>query len=440
MLKRDSEAEVTVQEEEDEDVLKLSDNVIVMTRTAEQTALDQIKQLAQHPSFVNSRIVVQADVHAGMGCVIGFTATLPSPLSVCPNVIGVDIGCGVLAYNLGPINVNFHKLHEHIVKHVPNGFGISASYDHNFLNDVYSDMLADPTTAKFRKYMPRSLNAFMDEMQDTCSLIQQCTMDKCTRSLGSLGGGNHFIELNCDQFDDIWLVIHSGSRNPGLQIAVYFQKLAQYLLFGHGPNDQHFKKKDIQPYSAAITHAAGKVAKETAFLIGNHAEEYMKHMKRAQVYALLNRRAIARNILAHLHAKPKDSVESVHNYIDVGDGVIRKGAISAHEGERVIVPLNMKAGSRIGPAKDNKHTNNSAPHGAGRVLSRRDAKQQLLMSDYKADMDNVWSKTVSKGTLDECPRAYKPVDYIEKKLAQLITVTNVLSPVFNFKAGASDDA
>ena len=361
----------------------------VMIDNIETEAISQIYRFLNCPAFEGSTIVIQPDVHAGAGAVIGFTGTLTD--KVIPNVIGVDTGCGVLAYKIGQIDYNAELLKNldlHIRKTVPSGFSVHSDLDRHI----------DSTSDDYRRVA-------LETDQDDGRVV---------RSLGSLGGGNHFIELDQDvTTKDIWLTIHSGARNFGLKVALFHQsKAVKTVGKGHGLD----------------------------WLEGDDAEYYFQHLKIAQRYAAENRRIMAKRILQFfgVNIKNLESVESVHNYIDFNDRIIRKGAISAQKGQRVIIPWNMRDGLIIGRGLGNKEWNYSAPHGAGRVLGRGQAKRTLDMEEYKESMLGVWSSCVSQDTIDESPMAYKDCEMIKEAIKDTVDIELVLKPIYNFKAGGKD--
>ncbi|KPL14708.1 MAG: hypothetical protein AMS26_09860 [Bacteroides sp. SM23_62] len=348
----------------------------------------QIQEFCNQELFRDARIRIMPDVHAGKGCVIGYTATLGR--RVVPNLIGLDIGCGIQATRLGRINPSYEKLDQFIKKHIPHGFKRNKSADPG---DYPED--------------------FIDELRQTCHTLDIDFMDHL-KGLGSLGGGNHFIEVAADSEKAKWLLIHSGSRNFGLQVATWHQSKAI----------RRCKEKKVE------------IPKHFAYLEGNDREAYIRDMKVAQRYARLNRQEMTRRILVHLSIPADtDQFETIHNYINFDDRIIRKGAVSAHQGERMVIPLNMRDGSLIAYGKGNPEWNFSAPHGAGRRMSRNQARKQLDLEDFRKGMKRVWTTTVSKKTLDEAPGAYKPKGELLKYIGESVEISDTLQPVYNFKAG-----
>jgi RNA-splicing ligase RtcB len=348
----------------------------IFTNNIEQTAQEQIDMLIAQPAFADAKVRIMPDVHAGAGCVIGFTANLGD--KVVPNLVGVDIGCGMLTVELGQDEIDCHELDEVIKANIPSGFSVHAS-------DTF-----DLSDLGLRCYN------------------QIKNVERQNKSLGTLGGGNHFIEVDADDDGRKYLVIHSGSRNLGLQVANIYQKLAEEL-------------------------CSDDVSKSLKYLTGKSAEDYLHDMRICQDFAIGNRALIARNVLSVMRRSELDSFTTIHNYIGA-DNIIRKGAISAYEGERVLIPLNMRDGSIIAIGKGNADWNYSAPHGAGRAMGRKQAKKTLEMSDFTDQMQGVYSTTVCADTLDEAPEAYKPMQNILDVLNATADVERIIRPLYNFKA------
>jgi RNA-splicing ligase RtcB len=348
----------------------------------------QIQEFCNQEIFAGIRIRIMPDVHAGKGCVIGYTADLDE--KVVPNLIGLDIGCGILVTKLGRMNLKYDKLDRFIRQKVPFGFKRNRN--------------AEPE---------RYPEEFRIKLSDTCDFLGIDLMDHL-KGIGSLGGGNHFIEIAVDENRENWLLIHSGSRNFGLQVATWHQDQAIRLCKQKGE----------------------EIPRHFAYLEDGPRENYIRDMKVAQEYARLNRREMARRILGHLGLKrPDEQFETVHNYINFDDGIIRKGAVSAHSGEKLVIPLNMRDGSLIAIGKGNPDWNYSAPHGAGRRMSRNQAFKQLDMEEFSKSMKKVWTSSVTKKTLDEAPKAYKPKGEILRHIGGTVDVETTLKPLYNFKAG-----
>ncbi len=359
----------------------------VFNDNVDEESYRQIQEFCNQEIFSGTRIRIMPDVHAGKGCVIGYTADLGE--KVVPNLIGLDIGCGILVTRLGRLDLKYDKLDKFIRQKIPHGFKRNKT--------------ADPED------YPRD---FTENLRGTCDFLGIDFMDHL-KGIGSLGGGNHFIEVAVDSRKEKWLLIHSGSRNFGLQVATWHQDKAIV----------ECRKKGVE------------IPRHFAYLEGGPREDYTRDMKVAQEYARLNRREMSRRILDHLGIKkPGEQFETVHNYINFDDGIIRKGAVSAQSGERLVIPLNMRDGSLIARGKGNPEWNFSAPHGAGRRLSRNQARKQLDMEDFKKAMKNVWTSTVSEKTLDEAPGAYKPKREILQCIAETVEIEETLKPLYNFKA------
>ena len=360
---------------------------IIFNDNVDQESYSQIQEFCNQEVFRDAVIRIMPDVHAGKGCVIGYTANLTA--RVIPNLIGLDIGCGILCTNLGKINLSFDKIDKFIIRSIPYGFERNkrASKD-----DFETE--------------------FISGLEEACDKLE-IKFAEHLKGVGSLGGGNHFIEIAEDPEKNKWLLIHSGSRNFGLQVATWHQNKA----------------------ISVNTEKGTGIAKHFAYLEGRDREDYIRHMKVAQWYARLNRREMTRRILFFLEMNEvPEQFESVHNYINFEDNIIRKGAISAHEGEKMVIPLNMRDGSLIAVGKGNKEWNYSAPHGAGRRLSRNQAKKQIDLTDFKNSMKGIWTSTVSERTKDEAPQAYKPKGEILQYISDSVEVVETLKPLYNFKA------
>lgn len=353
----------------------------IFTTEIDQGAKDQIERLLDQDFIKGSDVRIMPDVHAGMGCVIGFTADMKD--KVIPNIVGVDIGCGVITIKLGDIKVNLAKLDEVINKNIPAGFKMHKNIKYKFekIKDLYC----------------------YDKLKN---------IDRIEKSLGSLGGGNHFIELSEDPNKNKYLIIHSGSRNLGHQVASIYQK-------------------------KAIDTCSGDYSKDLCYLTGELREKYLHDMKICQKYASKNRKTMANIILKNILNKDIEDFEyfeTIHNYINFKDNIIRKGAISAYKDELLLIPINMKDGSILGKGKGNKDWNYSAPHGAGRILSRTEAKNKLSMEDFKDHMKDIYSTSITKTTLDESPDAYNTMEYIINNIGDNVDIIDILKPIYNFKA------
>lgn len=353
----------------------------IFAEKLENSAVGQLKALCDQEFTQGALIRIMPDAHAGSGCVVGTTMTIGD--FVVPNLVGVDIGCGMHAVNIGKPRLDFNRLDKVIREKVPSGFA-NREKPHRFLEQC---RLEELTVA----------NAVVD--------------DKARNSLGSLGGGNHFIEVARDEDSgDHWLIVHSGSRHIGLSVANLHQKIAT----------------DARPEDVPFN---------LAWLTGELKNNYLHDMNIMQGYAHLNRLAIADEILKGMKWDEEDSFATIHNYIDLENGILRKGAVSARKGERLLIPMNMRDGSVICEGLGNPDWNFSAPHGAGRLYSRTEAKGRLTLTDFKKAMKGIHSSCVSRNTLDESPGAYKPMEEILGQIGDSVKVTKKLKPVYNFKAG-----
>lgn len=373
----------------------------------EGEAIAQIHRLLANPAFADGRIRIMPDVHAGAGCVIGFTATLGH--AVVPSLVGVDIGCGVLACRLDVSKMDFDKFDRYLRKHVPSGFAIRGSV-HDDVEQVF-ELTTQKGFSSFQDFEIAIIDV-ADRLEAGSAPERQERLAKVWKAVGTLGGGNHFVEIDKGDDKSVWLTIHSGSRNFGLRIATHHQKIAVV---------QHGKMGGLE------------------YLEGADRDQYIADMKVAQVYAALNRRLMAHLLLDFFDQRLADTpqIESVHNYINFDDGIVRKGAISAHKGERVVIPLTMADGCIIGTGKGEEDWNFSAPHGAGRVMSRSKAKASLDVDYYRKVLReaHVWTSCVGKDTLDEAPMAYKRPKGIIEAVQQTVDIEMVTKPIYNFKAG-----
>lgn len=389
-------------------------NLKIFTDNIDGKALDQVFTLCKHPAFADSKVRIMPDVHAGAGCVIGFTADLGD--KVVPNLVGVDIGCGMLTVCLGKVDIDFGKLDQIIRDNIPSGRNV---HDH-----------------------PRIT---LDNRLRCYSALQNKNWLEC--SVGTLGGGNHFIEVDADKEGNKYLVIHSGSRNLGKQVCEYYQNIAISNLIGHNRLERaitdliaEYKTAGRQSeISTAIdqlkkSEYAEKIPKELCYLQGEDRVNYLHDMQICQAFAEVNRMNIAAIIMLRAELKEVDSFETVHNYIDHASNIVRKGAISARKGERVLIPMNMRDGCIIGIGKGNEDWNCSAPHGAGRIMSRSQAKECLDLDAFTSSMAGIYTTSVSMSTIDESPMAYKPMDEIVRCIEPTVEIERIIKPLYNFKA------
>ena len=409
-------------------------DVKIFTDNIEDKALQQIQELLSIDVFSDKKIRIMPDVHAGAGCVIGFTGNLGD--KVIPNIVGVDIGCGMRVVKLGKLNgIDFHAFNEHINANVPSGMSVR--------DDKHG----------FRPLLPDETDIYREAKELLNSLYCYRSLkniDRIKKAIGSLGGGNHFIELDKDDEGNVYLVIHTGSRNLGKQVAEFYQEKAIRHLTPGADDLEESIAQLIEDYKAAgrrqeIHGAIKRMRKEfkeaepslppgLCYVEGTTREEYLHDMRLCQRWAVLNRTLIAMLLLKFFpDVEAFEQFESVHNYIS-DDNMIRKGSISAMKGEKCIIPLNMRDGSLICIGKGNDDWNCSAPHGAGRVLSRSQAYKQITMEDFEASMKDVYSESVNDFTRDESPMAYKPAQEIIANIGDTVEIQTVIRPIFNFKA------
>ena len=389
---------------------------ICYAKVVEDEAIEQIRRMCDYEMTRGSKIRIMPDVHSGKGCTIGTTMTVVD--KVVPNVVGVDIGCGMYTVSLGKGDIDFEKVDE-AAHYIPSGTRVWEGRKEKF----------DLTGLKCYR-----------ELKDTKRLA---------RSLGTLGGGNHFIEIDEASDGTKYLVIHSGSRNLGKQVAEHYQKLAVLLDRGF---EEYFEKRDqiIATYKAegrkteiegALKELKRQVFKgesampeDLCFLYGTYMEDYLHDVEICQAFAKRSRELMAEILIGLSGLTAGESFHTIHNYIDTSEMILRKGSIAAHKGEKVLIPINMRDGSVIAVGKGNPEWNYSAPHGAGRIMSRTKAKDTLSMEEYKEAMKGIYTTSVSESTLDEAPMAYKSLGDIIDVITESVDVIEVIKPVYNFKA------
>lgn len=398
----------------------------VFTDDIDTPAIQQIQMICDQPWAANAKIRIMPDVHAGKGCVIGFSANLGD--YAVPSLIGVDIGCSMLAVHIANKTVDLAKLDDVIHRHVPAGRTIQEDPIHYPIGsgDYFSDKLRYDLVGRSRRV----------------------SAERIDRSLGTLGGGNHFIELDRASDGTYWLVIHTGSRSVGTIIEKYWQDVAVAACSNRSELIEQKKRlietmkaegrqKEIQ--SALKQFDLENLVQEPehpelAYLTGANRDGYMADVHLAQLFAQANQRLIAETIIQHMGFVVTDMFATMHNYIDTETVIVRKGAIDASKGKRILIPLNMRDGSIIAIGKGNTDWNCTAPHGAGRKLSRAEAKQTLNMDEYQKTMAGIYTTSVNQFTLDEAPDAYKPTDEIIELIKPTAEVIDVIKPVYNFKA------
>lgn len=382
----------------------------VYTDNIEEVAVSQILELCNQEFVKDSIIRIMPDTHAGAGCTIGTTMTVPD--KIVPNLVGVDIGCGMETIKLKNREIDLEKLDKAIHEYVPSGFDIRKK-QHPYADKIHFDGLA----------CRRHVN-----------------LERAYLSIGTLGGGNHFIEVNKDGDGAVYLVVHSGSRHLGKQVAEYYQELGYRELADLNKLKGELAKRlkaegreqEIQKEIEKLKPA--KVSKALAYVQGKSYEDYLKDMKIVQNYAVYNRKAIVDEILRRMGLAVEEQFTTIHNYIDLDGMILRKGAISARSGEKVLIPINMRDGSLICIGKGNRDWNYSAPHGAGRLMSRSKAKQVISLEEFKKTMEGIYSTTVNRSTLDECALAYKPMEEIVSNIRDTVGIVDVIKPLYNFKA------
>ena len=387
---------------------------ICYATVVEEEAIEQIRRMCDYEITQGSRIRIMPDVHAGKGCTIGTTMTITD--KAVPNIVGVDIGCGMYTVNLGKGEIDFEKVDE-AAHFIPSGMNIWEGRQEKF------------DLQELRCYRSLKNTKWLE------------------RSLGTLGGGNHFIEIDRANDGTNYLIIHTGSRNLGKQVAEIYQKLAVDLNKGI---ETYFQQRDeiIRTYKEQgrrneIQKALEEISwnkreatmpEDLCFLYGQYFEDYMHDVEICQRFARRNREKIAEVILARTGMAAGEAFHTVHNYIDTKEMILRKGAIAAHAGEKVLIPINMRDGSVLAIGKGNPEWNYSAPHGAGRIMSRSKAKTELNLEEYKEAMAGVYTTSVNEATLDEAPMAYKSLEDIIDVIEESVDVIEVMKPIYNFKA------
>ena len=387
---------------------------ICYAKAVENEAIEQIRRMCDYEFTEGSKIRIMPDVHAGKGCTIGTTMTVTD--KAVPNIVGVDIGCGMYTVSLGKIDIDFLKIDE-ACHFIPSGMNVWEGRQERF------------DLEELRCY--RSL-------KDTKRL---------ERSLGTLGGGNHFIEVDVAQDGTKYLVIHSGSRNLGKQVAELYQQLAIDLNKGKETYFQardeiirtykeQGRRKEIQAALKAIARESRQTTmpEDLCYLYGRYLDDYLHDVVICQKFARRSREKMAEIILERTGMTGSDAFHTIHNYIDTDEMILRKGAIAAHKGEKVLIPINMRDGSVLAVGKGNPDWNYSAPHGAGRIMSRRAAKENLDLDEYRKTMEGIYTTSINQNTLDEAPMAYKSLEDIIDVIRESVDVIDVMKPVYNFKA------
>ena len=389
---------------------------ICYAKVVEDEAIEQIRRMCDYVITEDSKIRIMPDVHAGKGCTIGTTMTIVD--KAVPNVVGVDIGCGMYTVSLGKTDIDFEKVDE-AAHYIPSGMNVWEGRQERF------------DLTELRCYR---------ELKDSKRL---------ERSLGTLGGGNHFIEIDEAADGTKYLIIHSGSRNLGKQVAEIYQKLAINLSRGYG---DYLEKRDeiIRTYKEQgrkneiqealkqlhwqVYESPTNIPEDLCYLDGKYLEDYLHDVEICQAFARRSREKMAEIILERTGMTASEAFHTIHNYIDTEEMILRKGAIAAHSGEKVLIPINMRDGSVLAIGKGNPEWNYSAPHGAGRIMSRTKAFRELTMEEYKKTMEGVYTTSVNENTLDEAPMAYKSLEDIIDVIRESVDVIDVMKPIYNFKA------
>ncbi len=389
---------------------------ICYAKVVEAEAIEQVRRMCDYSLTEGSKVRIMPDVHAGKGCTIGTTMTVID--KACPNIVGVDIGCGMYTVKLADKSIDFEKIDE-VAHFIPSGM------------NVWEGRIERFDLTKLRCF--RSLK----------------DSKRLERSLGTLGGGNHFIEVEVSSDGTYYLVIHSGSRNLGKQVAEIYQQIAVDLHMG---KEEYFKQRNeiIRTYKAEgrraeIQNALKElqnnfhtqeliIPDDICWLYGSFLDDYLHDVEICQAFAKRNREKMAEIILEKTKMTAVEAFHTIHNYIDTNEMILRKGAIPAHSGEKVLIPINMRDGSVIAVGKGNPEWNYSAPHGAGRIMSRAKARESLSMDEYKETMKGIYTTSVNEKTLDEAPMAYKSLEDIIDVIRDSVDVIDIMKPVYNFKA------
>lgn len=390
----------------------------IFTDVVDQASIAQVIQLCSQEFAAGSRIRLMPDVHAGMGCTVGTTMTITD--KVVPNLVGVDIGCGMETVRLREDHLELQKLDKLIYERIPSGFAVRQ---------------------KVHRYMEE-----LDLSELCCA--RHVDLLRAEKSLGTLGGGNHFIEADRDDQGRLYIVIHSGSRHLGLEVAKYYQEEGWKVL--NRTDDASVealiarlkaegRQKEIQKELKRLKNQRQtSIPRPLAYVSGELFERYLHDMTIVQRFAALNRQAMVDEIVKGMKLHVEEQFTTIHNYIDTQAMILRKGAVSAQAGERLLIPINMRDGSLLCVGKGNEDWNCSAPHGAGRLMSRSEAKERFTVSEFKRQMAGVYTSSVGKGTLDECPMAYKGMEDILENIGPTAEVEEIIRPIYNFKAGAEE--
>ena len=390
----------------------------IFADVVDSASIAQVQELCNQEFTAGSRIRLMPDIHAGAGCTIGTTMTIAD--KVVPNLVGVDIGCGMETVRIREGRLELQKLDKLIQEKIPSGFAIRDSA-HPYLSQI--------------------------DLSELCC-ARHVDLLRAERSIGTLGGGNHFLEVDRDDDGNLYLVVHSGSRHLGVEVASHYQQ-AGYKALNRADDASvealvarmkaEGREKEIPKEIKRLKNARQtRIPKALAYVSGDLFAQYIHDMRIVQRFAMLNRQAMVDVIVKGMKLHVEEQFSTIHNYIDTDARILRKGAVSAKAGERLLIPINMRDGSLLCVGKGNADWNFSAPHGAGRLMSRADARQSFTVSAFKKQMAGVYTTSVSKATLDECPMAYKGMEDILNQIGPTADVEKILRPIYNFKAGDED--
>ena len=387
----------------------------IFTDVVDEASISQVLLLLNQEFVSGSKVRMMPDIHAGSGCTVGTTMTITD--KVIPNLVGVDIGCGMEVTKIKEKNIELQKLDKTIYEVIPSGYNIREK-THRYFNEINLENL----------YCYKHID-----------------LKRAEKSLGTLGGGNHFIEANKDEDGNIYIVVHSGSRHLGLEVAGYYQKEAYKSLNGSSKKDvdslianlkAQGREREIQKSITSLKNTKRtNIPRQLAYVSEELFDQYIHDMKIIQKYAELNRQAIMDEIIKGMNIHVAEQFTTIHNYIDTEYMILRKGAVSARKGEKLLIPINMRDGSLICIGKGNDDWNQSAPHGAGRLMSRSAAKESFTVSEFKKQMNGIYTTSVNRATLDECPMAYKNMSDIVGNIGDTVDIIEVIKPIYNFKAG-----
>lgn len=390
----------------------------VFTDVVDESSISQVMLLLNQEFAAGSRIRLMPDIHAGAGCTIGTTMTITD--KIVPNLVGVDIGCGMEVIQVKEKHMELQKLDKLIYEKIPSGFNVREK-THRYFDEI--------------------------DLEELCC-YQHIDIRRAEKSLGTLGGGNHFIEADKDEDGNLYVVVHSGSRHLGLEVANYYQEEGYQTLNGSTEQDianliaqlkSQGREQEIQKSITILKNTKRtSIPRQLAYVSGDLFRQYIHDMKIVQEYAELNRKAMMDEIVKGMKLHVVEQFTTIHNYIDTDAMILRKGAVSAKDGEKLLIPMNMRDGSLICTGKGNDDWNQSAPHGAGRLMSRSKAKESFTVSEFKKQMDGIYTTSVNKDTLDECPMAYKGMDDIVNNINDTVRIDKVIKPIYNFKAGEEE--